>query len=267
MSESPAIETMFLEERRYEPPAEFAAQANAQPGIYDEPFEAFWERQGQERLTWFEPFTDLYEWRPPYAKWFLGGKLNVCFNCVDRHVEAGRGDKVAFHWEGEPVGEQRAISYADLQRDVVRFANALKKLGVQKGTPVAIYMGMVPELPIAMLACARLGAPHTVVFGGFSADSLAGRINDMECELLITQDEGWRGGRTVPLKANADAALESSPTIRTAIVLRRTGGDVAMQDGRDRWWHDVVADASDDPQACPCEPMDSEDLLYLLYTS
>ena len=186
---------------------DFAAQANAKPEIYDEPFEAFWEREGRERLTWFEPFAELYEWEPPYAKWYLGGTLNVCFNCVDRHVDAGKGDKVAYHWEGEPEGERRAITYADLQRDVVRFANALKKLGVQKGTPVAIYMGMVPELPVAMLACTRLGAPHTVIFGGFSADSLSGRMVDMACEVLITQDEAWRRGSTVPLKKIADEAM------------------------------------------------------------
>jgi acetyl-CoA synthetase len=263
----PAIETMFLEERRYEPPADFAAQANAKPEIYDQPFEAFWEREARERLTWFEPFSDLYEWEPPYAKWFLGGKLNVCFNCVDRHVEAGRGDRVAYHWEGEPVGETRTITYADLQRDVVRFANALKKLGVQKGTPVAIYMGMVPELPVAMLACTRLGAPHTVVFGGFSADSLSGRMVDMKCEVLITQDEAWRRGTTVALKKTADEAMSDAPNVKTCVVLRRTGGDVPMQDGRDHWWHEAEDGVDDDPASCPCEPMDSEDLLFLMYTS
>src|SRR5919206_72571 len=164
-----AIETMLLEERRYPPPEDFAAQANAQPDIYDRSFDDFWETEGRERVTWFKEFEQLYEWEPPYAKWYLGGKLNVTYNCVDRHVEAGNGDKVAYHWEGEPEDELRTITFADLQRDVVRFANALKKLGVRKGTPVGIYMGMVPELPVAMLACARLGAPHTVVFGGFSA--------------------------------------------------------------------------------------------------
>ncbi len=161
-----------------------------------------------------EPFGQLYEWELPYAKWFLGGKLNVSYNCVDRHVEAGRGDKVAFHWEGEPEEDRRAITYGDLQREVVAFANALKELGVGKGTAVAIYMGMVPELPVAMLACTRLGAPHTVVFGGFSADSLSARINDMGCEVLITQDEAWRRGTTVPLKRIADEALESTPGLR-----------------------------------------------------
>jgi acetyl-CoA synthetase len=266
-TEQRAIDTLFLEERRYPPDREFAAQANAQPEIYERGFEEFWETEGRERVTWFEPFTELLEWEPPYAKWYLGGKLNVCFNCVDRHVESGLGEKVAYHWEGEPEDERRTITFADLQREVVRFANALKGLGVKKGTPVAIYMGMVPELPIAMLACARLGAPHTVVFGGFSAESLSGRMNDMECELLITQDEAWRAGSPVPLKQNADEALESSPTVRRTVVLRRTGNDVPIQDGRDAWWHELVEGESDDPASCPCEPMDSEDLLYLLYTS
>jgi acetyl-CoA synthetase len=262
-----SIETMLLEERTYPPPADFAAQANAKADIYDAPFEEFWEREGRERLTWFEPFTELYEWEPPYAKWYLGGKLNVCFNCVDRHVEAGRGDKVAFHWEGEPEGETRAITYADLQRDVVRCANALKKLGVRKGTPVAIYMGMVPELPVAMLACTRLGAPHTVIFGGFSADSLSGRMNDMRCEVLITQDEAWRRGSTVPLKKVADEAMDAAPVATSCVVLRRTGNDVPMQDGRDHWWDELEDGCSDDAESCPCEPMDSEDLLFLMYTS
>jgi acetyl-CoA synthetase len=262
-----AIETILLEERRYEPPPEFAAQANAQPEIYERDFEEFWETEARERVTWFEPFQKLYEWEPPYAKWFIGGKLNICFNCVDRHVEAGKGGKVAFHWEAEPEGERRDLTFADLQSEVVKFANGLKKLGVKKGTPVAIYMGMVPELPIAMLACTRIGAPHTVVFGGFSADSLSGRINDMGCEFLITQDEGWRNGGKVPLKQNADDALDQSPTIQKSIVLRRTGEGPEMKEGRDVWWHELVDGESDDPQSCPCEPMDAEDLLYLLYTS
>src|SRR5204862_290114 len=191
-----AIETILLEERRYSPPEDFASQANAQADIYDRDFEEFWETEARERVTWFEPFDKLLEWEPPYAKWYLGGKLNICFNCVDRHVEAGNGAKVAYYWEGEPEDERRELTFADLQGDVVRFANGLKKLGVRKGTPVAIYMGMVPELPIAMLACTRIGAPHTVVFGGFSADSLSGRINDTECEYLITQDEGWVTGHS-----------------------------------------------------------------------
>jgi acetyl-CoA synthetase len=256
---------MFLEERRYPPPADFAKAANAQPQIYEEDFEAFWEREGRERVTWFEPFTKLYEWELPYAKWYLGGKLNLSYNCVDRHVEAGRGSKVAFHWEGEPENDRRDITYADLQKEVVAFANALKDLGVKKGTAVGIYMGMVPELPIAMLACTRLGAPHTVVFGGFSADSLSGRVNDMGCEVIITMDEAWRRGTPVPLKKIADEAMDSSPGVKKCLVVRRTGGDVNMKDGRDVWYHDVRG--SDDPSSCPPEHMDSEDLLFLMYTS
>src|ERR671931_174438 len=239
--ESHTIDTLLLEERRYPPPPDFASQANATSDVYSRGFEQFWEAEGRDRVTWFEPFSRLLEWELPYAKWYLGGRLNVCFNCDDR----------------------REITFADLQREVVRFANALRELGVGKGTPVAIYMGMVPELPVAMLACTRLGAPHTVVFGGFSAESLSGRMNDMECELLITQDEAWRGGSSVPLKRNADQALADSPTVKNVIVLRRTGGDVPVQDGRDLWWHELATDESE----CPCEPMDAEDLLYLLYTS
>ncbi|HZB24063.1 MAG TPA: acetate--CoA ligase [Gaiellaceae bacterium] len=261
-----AIETIFTEERRYPPPPDFAAQANAQPDIYDRGFDEFWTEEAK-RLDWFQPFTELYEWDVPYAKWFIGGKTNVTYNCVDRHVGRGDGDKVAYHWEGEPEGEIRTITFGDLQREVVRFANALKTLGVRKGTPVGIYMGMVPELPIAMLACARLGAPHTVVFGGFSAESLSDRLNDMECELLVTQDEGWRRGTRVPLKRNADDALENSPTVRQAVVYRRTGADVQMREGRDFDWAELVDGESGDPGSCPCETMDSEDLLYLLYTS
>src|SRR5437588_163507 len=265
--ENHTIDTLLLEERRYPPPAEFAAEANAKPDIYSRSLEEFWETEGRERVTWFEPFTKLLEWELPYSKWYIGGKLNVCFNCVDRHVEAGNGGKVAYYWEGEPEGERREITFADLQGEVVQFANALKKLGVKKGTSVGIYMGMVPELPVAMLACTRIGAPHTVVFGGFSADSLSGRMNDMGCELVITQDEGWRNGAPVPLKKNTDDALEQSSTVKQTVVFRRTGGDIEMQEGRDHWWHEVIAGESADPESCPCEPMDAEDLLYLLYTS
>jgi acetyl-CoA synthetase len=262
-----AINTMLLEERRYPPSAEFAREANAKADIYDRDWQELWETEGRERVTWFEPFSTVCEWEPPYAKWYVGGKLNVCFNCVDRHVDAGLGDKVAYHWEGEPEGDRRDLTYADLQREVTRFANVLKELGVRKGTPVAIYMGMVPELPIAMLACTRLGAPHTVVFGGFSADSLSGRMNDMECEVLITQDEAWRRGTTVALKRTADEAMDAAPGVKRCLVVQRTGNDVPMREGRDAWYHDLAADASDDPQTCPCEPMDAEDLLFLMYTS
>jgi len=262
-----AIESMQLEERRYPPPPEFARDANTKPDIYSKPMEDFWKEEAQKRVSWFKPFDTVLDWKLPYAKWFLGGKLNVCYNCVDRHVEAGQGDKVAYFWEGEPIDQKRTITFNDLLVDVVRFANALKRLGVKKGTAVGIYMGMVPELPVAMLACARLGAPHTVVFGGFSADALAGRLTDMECEVLITQNEGLRKGNPVPLKKNADAALEMAAKVKKAVVLRRTPTDTPMKEGRDVWWHDLVKDASSDPASCPCEEMEAEDLLYLLYTS
>ncbi len=262
-----AIETLLAEKRRYPPPPEFAAQANAQPGIYDIPFEEFWAGEARERVTWFEDFHTVLEWEAPYAKWFGGGTLNVCFNCLDRHVEAGKGEQVAFYFEGEPEGDRAPITYQALLDEVVRVANGLKALGVEKGTPVGIYMGMGPGLPVAMLACARLGAPHTVVFGGFSADSLSGRLNDMKCEVLITQDEGWRRGQTVPLKANVDEALESCPTVKTVVVGQRTMADVPMVEGRDITWRELTDGQSADPASCPCEPMDAEDLLYLLYTS
>ena len=262
-----AIDTLFLERRQYPPDSEFARQANAQPDIYNRSLEEFWEDEARKRVTWFKPWDKLLEWDLPYAKWYLGARLNVCYNCVDRHVEAGRGDKPAYFCEGEPIGDRRVLTFAELQREVVRFANGLKKLGVKKGTPVGIYMGMIPELPIAMLACTRLGAPHTVVFGGFSAESLAGRLNDFEVEVLITQDEAWRRGSRVGLKKNTDDALQQAPTVKTCVVYQRTGGTVAMQQGRDVWWHDVVAGVGDDPASCPCEEMDAEDLLYLLYSS
>ncbi|MBM3677526.1 MAG: acetate--CoA ligase [Actinobacteria bacterium] len=265
--QSHAIHSLLDEDRSYPPDPAFAAEANAQPSIYEVPFEEFWTQQARERVTWFSPYAELYEWELPYAKWFLGGRINVTYNCVDRHVEAGLGDRVAFHWEGEPAGDTHTITYADLQRDVVRFANALRQLGVGKGTRVAIYMGMIPELAVAMLACARLGAPHTVVFGGFSADALADRMNDMECEVLVTQDEAWRRGGRVPLKVTADEAMGEAPGVRRSLVVRRTGADVSMTEGRDHWYHEVAPLVSDDPASCPCEPMDSEDLLFLMYTS
>src|SRR5918992_5183494 len=245
------IAALLEENRVVEPSEEFRRDAVVQDEeVYreaDQDMEGFWARQA-ERLRWSRPWDSVLEWDPPWVKWFTGGTLNVCENCVDRHVEDGNGDRVAFHWEGEP-GETETITYARLQRDVVQFANALKSLGVTKGTPVGIYMGMVPALPVAMLACARLGAPHTVVFGGFSADSLAGRLNDMECELLITQDEGWRRGARVPLKQNADEALEQSPTVRQCVVFARTGGDVELRDGRDFDWGELAQGEPDDPES------------------
>src|ERR1700726_4178305 len=262
-----AIESMQLEERRYPPPPDFAKNANAKADIYNKPIEDFWREEGQKRVSWFKPFDQVLEWKLPYAKWFLGGKLNVCYNCVDRHVEAGRGDKVAYYWEGEPVDQKRTITFSDLQRDVVQFANGLKQLGVKKGTNIGIYMGMVPELPIAMLACTRLGAPHTVVFGGFSAESLSGRMNDMGCEVLVTQDEAWRRGRPVALKQVADEAMASAPGVHGCVVVRRTGGEVSMREGRDVFYHEASAGGGEDPATSPWEPMDAEDLLFLMYTS
>src|SRR3954462_10370916 len=220
---------MFLEERRYPPPEEFAAQANAQPDIYDRDRDEFWEAEARERVTWFEPFETVCEWNMPYAKWFVGGKLNATYNCVDRHVENGNGANVAFHWEGEPVGDVRNITFADLQRETTKLANALKSLGVKKGTPVGIYMGMVPEAPIAMLACARIGAPHTFVFGGFSADSLSGRLQDMGCEVVITQDEAWRWGA-----ARHDRAAEEADRRGRRRVAGREERDGAQASGRPR---------------------------------
>ena len=266
MSESRTIEALQNEERRFPPPPAFTAAATiADEGVYARAAadpEAFWAEEAR-RLDWMEPFTQVVDRSsPPFFKWFLGGRLNVSVNCLDRHL-AERGDKVAYHWEGEP-GDTETITYRDLHARVCRLANALRDLGIGKGDSVAIYMGMVPELPVAMLACARIGAPHTVVFGGFSAESLSDRINDFGCVAVLTQDEGWRNGKTIPLKANADEALHTCPTVRHQVVVRRTGNAVGWDEGRDRWYHELVEGRADE---CEPEPMDSEDLLYVLYTS
>ncbi len=261
------IENYFVEDRTFPPPADFAAAALVSDrSLYDEAdadFEAFWARQARELVSWSRDFDTILEWELPDAKWFLGGELNVSYNCLDRHIEAGRGDKVAYHWEGEP-GDTRTITYADLYDEVRKFANVLKGLGVAKGDRVAIYMPMIPELPVAMLACARIGAPHSVVFGGFSPDSLIDRINDAECGVVITADGGYRRGAASGLKVNVDAAVTLTPSVRSVVVVQRTGQDVEMAAGRDHWYHELMAEASTD---CPPEPMDSEDLLFLLYTS
>jgi acetyl-CoA synthetase len=260
------IEALLSEERLFEPPEGFAGRAVVQdPSIYDRAAadpEGFWAEQA-DRLTWFRRWDTVMEWTPPWVKWFTGGQLNVSYNCLDRHVEAGGGDKVAYYWEGEP-GEERTISYRDLLDEVARFANALRSLGVHKGDRVAIYLGMIPELPVAMLACARIGAPHSVVFGGFSAEALRDRINDAGAKVLITADGGYRRGAVVPLKANADEALKECPSIEHVVTVRRTGDDQALVDGRDRWYHELVEGQSTE---CEPEPMDAEDFLYLLYTS
>jgi len=261
------IEDYLLEDRTFPPSEAFKKDTLvASPFLYDEAnldWQGFWAKQALDLLDWDQEWHTILEWDLPFAKWFVGGKINVCHNAVDRHVLAGRGDKVAYHWEGEP-GDTRTITYADLHADVQRFANVLKSLGVAKGDRVCIYMPMVPELPVAMLACARIGAPHSVVFGGFSPDSLIDRINDAECKVVVTADGGFRRGAPSLLKPNVDAALGSTPTIEHVVVVQRVNESVDMQDGRDQWWHDLMADA--EPE-CPCEPMDSEDLLYLLYTS
>jgi acetyl-CoA synthetase len=263
---SPAIENLFSEARTFSPPDDFKVNALVTDRSLHEraerDLEGFWAEQA-ERLRWMKPWDQVLEWNLPFAKWFVGGQLNVSDNCLDRHVDEGRGDKVAYHWEGEP-GDTRTITYAQLRDDVARLANALRSIGVQRGDRVNIYMGMVPELPVAMLACARLGAAHSVVFGGFSADALRDRVNDAEAKVLITQDEGWRAGKVVPLKKNADDAVADTPTIEKVVVLRRTGNDVPWTEGRDVWWHDLVEGQSAD---CPPEAMGAEDLLYLLYTS
>ena len=265
-SQSPEIENLLAESRTFPPDPAFTAQANAKAELYEEAerdFEAFWATRARERIDWTKPFETTLEWKLPFARWFIGGELNVSYNCVDRHVERGLGDKVAYHWIGEP-GDTRTLTFRDLLREVSKAANALKELGVEKGDRVAIYMPMIPELPIAMLACARIGAPHTVVFGGFSAEALSGRINDCGAKVLITADGGYRRGKEVGLKHHADEALVSTPTIEAAIVVNRTGHEVHMVEGRDHWWHDIVERQSAD---CPPVPVESEHMLYLLYTS
>ncbi len=260
------IAALLSEERVFEPSADFVARALVKDwSIYERAeadHEAFWAEQA-ERLTWFRRWESVMDWSPPWVKWFQGGKLNASYNCLDRHVEAGGGDKVAYHWEGEP-GEQRTITYKELLDEVSRFANALKSLGVARGDRVAIYLGMVPELPVAMLACARIGAPHSVVFGGFSADSLRERINDAQAKVLITQDGGYRRGTLVPLKANADEALEGCQSIEHVVTVRRAGNEHGFTPGRDHWYHELLDAQEPD---CPPEEMDAEDPLYILYTS
>jgi acetyl-CoA synthetase len=263
---SQALENLLREDRTFPPSAEFTAQANAKPGIHDEAaadYRAFWKNQALDRISWFtEPTEVLDDSNPPFYKWFEDGELNLSYNCLDRHL-ADHGDQVAYHWVGEP-GDTRTLTYNDLAKEVNRFANALKGLGLEKGDRVAIYMGMIPELPVAMLACARLGLVHSVVFGGFSADALSSRILDAEARIVITQDGAWRGGNVVPLKENTDEALERTPGIEHSIVVRRTDHGVDMEEGRDIWWHDLVDGQSDE-----CEPvvLNAEDPLYILYTS
>ncbi|PYN97102.1 MAG: acetate--CoA ligase [Candidatus Rokuibacteriota bacterium] len=260
------IQALLKEGRKFPPPKGFTKAARVKgPAIYKEAKSnsvRFWEKQARE-LRWMKPWKKTQEWKLPYAKWFVGGKLNVSDNCLDRHVEGPRRNKAAFIWEGEP-GDTRVLTYWDLYREVNRFASALRKHGVKKGDAVTIYMPMIPELPIAMLACARIGAPHSVVFGGFSPESLRDRINDCKSKVVITADGGWRRGGQVALKKNTDEALKECAFVTTVIVYKRTGQEINWQHDRDVWWHDFVKDA--DAYVKP-EPMDAEDMLYLLYTS
>jgi acetyl-CoA synthetase len=261
-----AIENLLTEDRVFPPADDFVAQANATSAIYDEAeadFQGFWHKQALDRITWFkEPTQRLDDSNPPFFKWFSDGELNLSYNCIDRHL-ADHGDKVAYHWIGEP-GDTRTLTYSDLHDEVARFANGLKTLGVSRGDRVAIYMGMIPELAIAMLACARIGAVHSVVFGGFSSDALADRIIDADARVVITQDGAYRGGNVVPLKGNTDISLQRTPDVSSVVVVNRTDHGVDMVEGRDIWWHDLVSG-----QSTECEPevLNAEDPLYILYTS
>ncbi|MFW5950537.1 MAG: acetate--CoA ligase [Gemmatimonadota bacterium] len=269
-TEDRELETLLEESRTFEPPSEFRSVARASdPEVYERAAadpEAFWA-EWAERLGWFEEWERVLEWEPPHARWFAGGRLNAAYNCLDRHVAGGRRNKAALVWEGEP-GDQRTLTYWDLHREVGKFANVLKGLGVRKGDRVAIYLPMIPEAAIAMLACARIGAIHSVVFGGFSAESLRDRIVDAEAKVLITADGGYRRGRVIPLKDAADKALEATPSIRDVVVVRRRliaqEPTVHMKRDRDHWYHELMQEASPE---CPAEPMDAEDVLFILYTS
>jgi acetyl-CoA synthetase len=264
------LDSTLREDRVFPPQAEFSRHAHLKSlAEYEtlyrrsvEDPERFWDEIARE-LHWFSPWTKTLDWQEPWAKWFVGGKLNLCYNCIDRHVENGKRDKVAILWEGEP-GEVRKLTYGDLLREVQRFANGLKALGIRKGDRVAIYMGMTPELAIAVLACARIGAVHSVIFGGFASNAIVDRVNDAQAVAIITQDTSYRRGSEVRLKAAVDEALPHCPSLRYVVVYRRSGSEIQMQPGRDHWWHELVANVSPN---CPAEPQDSEDPLYILYTS
>ena len=259
------LENLLSEERVFPPSDDFVAQANAGREVYQESedWQSWWMQQALDRITWYkEPTVALNEENAPFYRWFEDGQLNLSYNCLDRHLDS-IGDKVAYHWIGEP-GDTRDLTYSDLHAEVCRFANGLRSLGVEKGDRIAIYMGMIPELPIAMLACARIGAVHSVVFGGFSSDSLADRIQDASCKLLITQDGSWRKGSVFPLKEHGDVAVAASPSIEHVVVVERAKNDAPMTEGRDVWWHDLV---DGQPNEFEPEVMNAEDLLYILYTS
>jgi len=268
---SSPIESVLKESRRFDPPAAFASKAHIKSMAEyerlwrlgkDDP-EGFWAEQASRKLHWFKKWDRVLDWKPPHAKWFVAGTTNVSYNCLDRHLDSPRKNKAALMWEGEP-GDSRVLTYHQLHRETCKFANCLKKLGVKKGDRVTIYMPMIPEAAIAMLACARIGATHSVVFGGFSAEAVADRNNDAKSKLVITADGGWRRGKVVPLKTNVDTALAKSPTVEKCVVFNRCNQVVDMKSGRDFWWHELMNDASPD---CPAEPLDSEHPLFVLYTS
>src|SRR5687767_3815788 len=265
------IESVLHEERVFPPPPEFSARAHVKSleelealrrEASDAP-EAFWARMAEAELHWFKKWDTVLKWEPPHAEWFVGGKINISYNCLDRHLQTWRRNKAAIIWEGEP-GEQRTLTYAQLHREVSRFANVLKRAGVEKGDRVALYMPLVPELAVAMLACARVGATHSVIFGGFASHALVDRINDAGCKLVVTADGGYRRGAEVRLKDTVDEALKKTPTVKGCIVFKRTGSKVHMQMGRDYWWHEVMQSVGEE---CPAEELDSEHPLYILYTS
>src|SRR5664279_2102639 len=260
-----ALSNLSHEDRRFPPSPQFAADAVAKVDLYDQAAKdrlAFWDEQARG-LDWDTEWNQTLDWNPPFAKWFVGGRLNVAVNCVDRHVTAGNGDRVAFHWQGDPAGDKRTITYSDLQKLVCQTANALTELGVRAGDPVAVYMPMIPETVATLLACARIGAPHTVVFAGFSSEALAGRINDADARVVVTADGQYRRGEPAALKPNVDEAVAKCPDVRNVLVVRRTGAEVAWTD-KDVWWHDVVERQPDTHEA---QAFDSEHPLFILYTS
>ncbi|MCD5406752.1 MAG: acetate--CoA ligase [Desulfotomaculum sp.] len=266
MSDDNLLESFLFDEQAHSPSAEFAEQANVQDArIYQDASAdslSYWAKEA-EQLHWFKKWDSVLDWKPPFAKWFVGGKLNVAYNCIDRHLETSRKNKAAIIFEGEP-GDSRVITYQDLYNEVTKFANVLKSLGVQKGDRVSFYMPMIPELAIAMLACTRIGAVHSVVFGGFAPEALVGRVNDAQAKVIVTSDGGYRRGKVLPIKDNVDEALKANDSVEKVVVVKRTGSDIKMVSGRDLWYHELMEKAE---VGGPAEPMSAEDMLFILYTS